>query len=226
MELPKYEGLLPQPSKIVCVGQNYVAHALELGNGLPKEPVLFQKAPSSWAAPFAPLELPPGAEKLDYEVELGIVIGKKAKRVSEEEAMDYIGGYLVLCDYSERAWQKEHEGQWNKGKSHDGFCPAGPKIIPAAEIADPQNLKIWSKVNGEIRQDSNTNDMIFGVKTVLSYISQFMTLLPGDVIATGTPGGVGAGMTPPRFLRVGDVVELGIEGVGVIRQKIVASKPE
>ena len=221
MEPSKSHGILPQPSKIVCVGQNYVAHALELGNGLPGEPVLFQKAPSSWAAPFAPLELPPCAEKLDYEVELGIVIGKQAKRVSEEEAMDYIEGYLVLCDYSERAWQKEHEGQWNKGKSHDGFCPAGPAIVPASEIADPQNLKIWSKVNGEIRQDSNTSDMIFSVRTVLSYISQFMTLLPGDVIATGTPGGVGMGMTPPQFLKVGDIVELGIEGLGEIRQEIV-----
>ena len=221
MEPSKSHEILPQPSKIVCVGQNYAAHARELGNGLPSEPVLFQKAPSSWAAPFAPLELPPGAEKLDYEVELGVVIGKRAKRVSEEEAMEYIEGYLVLCDYSERAWQKEHEGQWNKGKSHDGFCPAGPAIVPAAEIADPQNLRIWSRVNGEIRQDSSTSDMIFPVKTLISYISQFMTLLPGDVIATGTPGGVGMGMTPPQFLKVGDVVELGIEGIGEIRQEIV-----
>ena len=135
--------------------------------------------------------------------------------------MDYIEGFVVLCDYSERAWQKERGGQWNKGKSHDGFCPAGPELVPAAEISDPQNLKIWSKVNGEIRQDSNTSDMIFSVKTVISYISQFMTLLPGDVIATGTPGGVGAGMKPPSFLKVGDVVELGIEGIGEIRQEIV-----
>ena len=221
MEPSKSHGILPQPSKIVCVGQNYAAHARELGNGLPSEPVLFQKAPSSWAAPFAPLELPPGAEKLDYEVELGVVIAKRAKRVSEEEAMEYIEGYLVLCDYSERAWQKEHEGQWNKGKSHDGFCPAGPTIVPVTEITDPQNLKIWSKVNGEIRQNSSTSDMIFPVKTLISYISQFMTLLPGDVIATGTPGGVGAGMKPPQFLKVGDVVELGIEEVGEIRQEIV-----
>ena len=221
MEPSKSHGILPQPSKIVCVGKNYAAHAQELGNGLPSEPVLFQKAPSSWAAPFAPLELPPGAGKLDYEVELGVVIGKRAQRVSEEEAMDYIEGFVVLCDYSERAWQKERGGQWNKGKSHDGFCPAGPELVPAAEISDPQNLKIWSKVNGEIRQDSNTSDMIFSVKTVISYISQFMTLLPGDVIATGTPGGVGAGMKPPSFLKVGDVVELGIEGIGEIRQEIV-----
>ncbi len=213
--------ILPQPSKIVCVGQNYAAHARELGNDLPSEPVLFQKAPSSWAGPFDPLELPPGAEKLDYEVELGLVIGTKAKRVSEEEAMDYVKGYVVLCDYSERAWQKERGGQWNKGKSHDGFCPAGPKIVPEGEIEDPQDLRIWSKVNGEIRQDSSTSDMIFGVKEVISYISQFMTLLPGDVIATGTPGGVGAGMKPPCFLKVGDVVEMGVEGIGEIRQEIV-----
>ncbi|MGC6564110.1 MAG: fumarylacetoacetate hydrolase family protein [Akkermansiaceae bacterium] len=214
---------LPQPSKIICVGQNYTAHVLELGNGIPTEPVLFQKAPSSWAAPFAPLPLPPGAEKLDYEVELGVVIGKRMQRVPEEEALDHVEGYLVLCDYSERGWQKERGGQWNKGKSHDGFCPAGPKIVPASEIGDPQNLHIWSKVKGEIRQNSNTSDMIFSVKEVLSYISQFMTLLPGDVVATGTPGGVGAGMKPPQFLKVGDVVELGIEGIGEIKQEIIST---
>ena len=212
---------LPQPSKIICVGQNYSAHVRELGGDIPTEPVLFQKAPSSWAAPFAPLELPPGAEKLDYEVELGIVICKRAQRVAQESAFDYVQGYLVLCDYSERAWQKERQGQWNKGKSHDGFCPAGPAIIPAAQVPDPQNLRIWSKVNGEIRQDSNTDDMIFRIDHLISYISQFMTLLPGDVIATGTPGGVGAGMTPPQFLKVGDVVNLGIDGIGEISQEIV-----
>lgn len=215
--------ILPQPSKIVCVGQNYAGHARELGNPIPDEPVLFQKAPSSWAGPFDPLELPPGAEKLDYEVELGVVIGKRAKRVSEEEALDYVEGYLVLCDYSERSWQKERGGQFNKGKSHDGFCPAGPRVVPAAEVGDPQGLRIWSKVNGEIRQESSTSDMIFGVRELVSYISQFMTLLPGDVIATGTPAGVGAGMKPQQFLKVGDVVELGVERVGEIRQEIVVS---
>ncbi len=215
---------LPQPSKIICVGQNYAAHVRELGGEIPSEPVLFQKAPSSWAAPFAPLELPPGAEKLDYEVELGIVIGKRAQRVTQEEALDYVQGYLVLCDYSERAWQKERQGQWNKGKSHDGFCPAGPTIIPTEQVPDPQKLRIWSKVNGEIRQDSNTDDMIFRIDHLISYISQFMTLLPGDVIATGTPGGVGMGMTPPQFLKIGDSVELGVDGIGTIRQEIVATK--
>lgn len=213
--------MIARPSKIVCVGQNYTAHALELGNPIPTEPVLFQKAPSSWAGPFDPVELPPGAEKLDYEVELGVVIGRKAKRVTGEEAMSFVQGYLVLCDYSERAWQKERGGQFNKGKSHDGFCPAGPEIVPAGGIADPQKLRIWAKVNGGIRQDSSTSDMIFGVRELVSYISQFMTLLPGDVIATGTPGGVGAGMKPPQFLKVGDVVELGVEGVGEIRQEII-----
>lgn len=213
--------ILPQPSKIVCVGQNYAAHVRELNGEIPSEPVLFQKAPSSWAGPFDPLELPAGAEKLDYEVELGVVIGKRAKRVSEEEVFDFIEGFVVLCDYSERSWQKERGGQWNKGKSHDGFCPAGPKVVPLGEVSDPQDLRIWSKVNGEIRQDSSTSDMIFGVRTLVSYISQFMTLLPGDVIATGTPGGVGAGMKPPQFLKVGDVVELGVEGIGEIRQEIV-----
>lgn len=213
--------MIAPPSKIVCVGQNYTAHALELDNPIPTEPVLFQKAPSSWAGPFDPVELPPGAEKLDYEVELGVVIGRKAKRVTGEEAMSFVQGYLVLCDYSERAWQKERGGQFNKGKSHDGFCPAGPEIVPAGGITDPQKLRIWSKVNGGIRQDSSTSDMIFGVRELVSYISKFMTLLPGDVIATGTPGGVGAGMKPPQFLKVGDVVELGVEGVGEIRQEII-----
>lgn len=213
--------MIAQPSKIVCVGQNYAAHARELGNPIPAEPVLFQKAPSSWAGPFDPVELPPGAEKLDYEVELGVVIGRRAKRVNEGEAMGFVQGYLVLCDYSERSWQKERGGEFNKGKSHDGFCPAGPQIVPVDGIADPQNLRIWSKVNGVIRQDSSTSDMVFNVLELVSYISQFMTLLPGDVIATGTPGGVGAGMNPPQFLNVGDVVELGVEGVGEIRQEIV-----
>ncbi|MEN8773584.1 MAG: fumarylacetoacetate hydrolase family protein [Akkermansiaceae bacterium] len=213
--------MIAQPSKIVCVGQNYAAHAKELGNPIPSEPVLFQKAPSSWAGPFDPVELPPGAEKLDYEVELGVVIGRRAKRVSEEESMDFIQGYLVLCDYSERSWQKERGGQFNKGKSHDGFCPAGPEVIPVTQIADPQKLRIWSKVNGGIRQDSSTSDMVFNVRELVSYISKFMTLLPGDIIATGTPGGVGAGMKPPQFLKVGDVVEMGVEGVGAIRQEIV-----
>ncbi len=203
------------------MGQNYAAHARELGNPLPTEPVLFQKAPSSWSGPFDPVELPPGAEKLDYEVELGVVIGKRAKRVSEEEAFDYVEGYLVLCDYSERSWQKERGGQFNKGKSHDGFCPAGPAVVPASAVENPQDLRIWSKINGEIRQESSTGDMIFGVRELIHYISQFMTLLPGDVIATGTPGGVGAGMKPPQFLKVGDVVELGVEGIGEIRQEIV-----
>lgn len=213
---------LPQPSKIICVGQNYAAHAREFGHELPSEPVLFHKAASSWAGPFDSLPLPKGAEKLDYEVELGVVMGKRAQGVSEGEAFDYVKGYVVLCDYSERAWQMEHEGQWTKGKSHDGFCPAGPELVSKEDLTDPQKLRIWSKVNGEIRQDSDTSDMIFPVSKLISYISQFMTLLPGDVIATGTPGGVGMGMSPPQFLKVGDVVELGIEGIGEIRQEIIA----
>ena len=215
-------SFLKTPSKIIAVGQNYAAHAHELGNPIPKEPVLFQKAASSWSGPFDPVELPPGAQKLDYEVELGVVIGMRTKRVSEKDAMNYVKGYLVVCDYSERSWQKERGGQFTKGKSHDSFCPAGPRLVPRDDISDPQKLKIWSKINGEIRQDSSTSDMIFSVWELVSYISHFMTLLPGDVIATGTPGGVGAGMSPPKYLKVGDVVELGIEGVGEIRQEIVA----
>ena len=217
------ESRLPQPTKIIGVGQNYAGHARELGNPIPKEPVLFQKASSSWSGPFDPVLLPPWAEKLDYEVELGVVIGERAQRVTEEDALDFVAGYLVLCDYSERSWQKERGGQFTKGKSHDGFCPAGPHLVPREQIDDPQKLRLWSKVNGELRQDSTTADMIFGVCQLVSYISQFMTLLPGDVIATGTPQGVGAGMSPPQFLKIGDVVELGIEGIGEIRQEILAA---
>ena len=213
--------MIKQPSKIVCVGMNYAEHVHEFGGTLPSEPVLFLKAASSWSSCDVPLVMPIGAEKLDYEVELGVVIGREAKNISCEQAMAYIDGYLILCDYSERAWQKERGGQWMKGKSHDGFCPAGPKIVPRAEIENVQNLRLWSRVNGEIRQDGNTSDMIFPVNHLLSYISQFLTLLPGDVVATGTPSGVGMGMTPPQFLKVGDVVEFGIEHIGEFRQEII-----
>jgi 2-keto-4-pentenoate hydratase/2-oxohepta-3-ene-1,7-dioic acid hydratase in catechol pathway len=166
---------------------------------------------------------PAGATKLDYEVELAVVIGRTASSVKEEHALDHVAGYSVFCDYSERAFQKEMGGQWTKGKSCDSFGPMGPWLVPASQVADPQGLRLWSKVNSELRQNGWTGDMLFSVRHLVSYISRFMTLLPGDVIATGTPGGVGMGMKPPRYLAPGDSVELGIEGLGEMRQRVVAA---
>ena len=212
-----------RPSKIVCVGKNYLDHAQEFGEGIPTEPVLFLKATTSWSGPFDDVVNPAGATKLDYEVELAVVIGRTASSVKEEHALDHVAGYSVFCDYSERAFQKEMGGQWTKGKSCDSFGPMGPWLVPASQVADPQGLRLWSKVNSELRQNGWTGDMLFSVRHLVSYISRFMTLLPGDVIATGTPGGVGMGMKPPRYLTPGDSVELGIEGVGEMRQRVVAA---
>lgn len=212
-----------RPSKIICVGKNYLEHAKEFGEGIPTEPVLFMKASTCWSGPFDDVINPPGATKLDYEVELAVVIGRTATRVEEEHALEHVAGYSVFCDYSERAWQKELGGQWTKGKSHDGFGPMGPWLVPASQVPDPQGLRLWCKVNNELRQNGWTGDMMFGVRHLVSYISRFMTLLPGDVIATGTPAGVGMGMKPPRYLSPGDCVELGIDGIGEMKQRIVAS---
>ena len=225
-EIPPDARLGPpvdRPSKIVCVGKNYLEHAKEFGEGIPTEPVLFMKATTCWCGPFDDVINPPGSTKLDYEVELAVIVGKTAAHVKEDHALDHVAGYSVFCDYSERAWQKEMGGQWTKGKSHDTFGPMGPWMVPASQIADPQGLRLWCKVNNELRQNGWTGDMMFGVRHLISYISRFMTLLPGDVIATGTPAGVGMGMKPPRFLSPGDCVELGIEGIGEIKQRIVAS---
>ena len=213
-----------RPSKIVCVGQNYLEHAKEMGGEIPTEPVLFMKASSAWSGPQDDVLIPKGAGKLDYEVELAVVIGKTASYVTERQAMSHVAGYSVFCDYSERAFQKDHGGQWTKGKSCDTFAPMGPCLVTADEVADPQGLRLWTKVNGEIRQNSWTMDMMFGVRDVVSYISRFMTLLPGDVIATGTPCGVAMGMNPPRYLQAGDFVECGIEGLGELTQRVVASR--
>lgn len=213
---------IDRPSKIVCVGKNYLDHALEFGEGVPTEPVLFMKASSCWSGPFDEVIRPRGAEKLDYEVELAVVIGQTMSHVSEEDALSYVAGYSVFCDYSERAYQKEHGGQWMKGKSYDRFGPMGPWLVPTAQVPDPQALRLWTKVNGELRQNGYTGDMMFPVKMVLSYISRFMTLLPGDVVATGTPSGVAMGMNPPKYLQPGDYVELGIDGLGEMGQRIVA----
>lgn len=224
-EIPAMARIGPpvdRPSKIVCVGKNYLDHAKEFGEGVPTEPVLFMKASSCWCGPFDEIIRPKGAEKLDYEVELAVVIGQTMSHVSEEEALQGIAGYSVFCDYSERDYQKEMGGQWMKGKSYDRFGPMGPWLVPASQIPDPQALRLWTKVNGELRQNGYTGDMMFSVKSVLSYISRFMTLLPGDVVATGTPAGVAMGMNPPRYLQPGDFVELGIDGLGEMGQRIVA----
>ncbi len=209
---------LARPSKIVCIGLNYADHAKESGAEIPKEPILFFKATSAIVGPNDPIQIPRGSVKTDWEVELAFVIGKKASYVTEEQALEHVAGYVLHNDYSEREWQLERGGQWVKGKSCDTFAPLGPFIATRDEIADPQDLKLWLKLNGETIQDSSTAQMIFGVKTLVSYVSQFMTLLPGDVITTGTPPGVGLGFKPPKFLQVGDVVELGVAGLGSSRQ--------
>lgn len=215
---------LSRPSKIVCVGLNYAKHAAESGMDIPEEPVLFFKASSAIVGPFDPIVIPKGSEKTDWEVELAVVIGQKASYVSEADALNHIAGYVLHNDVSERAYQLERSGQWVKGKSCDTFAPIGPFIATPDEIGDPNNLTLWLKLNGEEMQNSSTSDFIFNIQHVVSYISQFMTLLPGDIISTGTPFGVGLGLTPPRYLQDGDVVELGIEGLGVSKQTCVGYK--
>lgn len=210
------------PSKIICVGLNYAGHAKESGMAIPREPVLFFKATSSISGPHDPIVIPKGSVKTDWEVELAVVIGKKANYVEEAEALDHVAGYLVHNDVSERAFQLEREGQWVKGKSADSFAPIGPWLVTRDEVEDPQNLDLWLKVNGEMVQSSNTSDMVFTVRGLVSYISQFMSLLPGDIISTGTPFGVGMGFDPPRYLKPGDVVELGVEGLGEARQRVIS----
>ena len=209
---------IKRPSKIICVGLNYSLHAKESGMPVPEVPILFMKATSSLCGPFDPILIPRNSVKTDWEVELAVVIGKKATYVSKEDAMDYVAGYVLHNDVSERDFQLHHGGQWVKGKSADHFAPLGPFIATKDEIPDPHNLRLWLKVNGEMMQDSNTSDLVFDIPTLVSYISQYMTLLPGDVISTGTPSGVGLGLKPPRYLNPGDVVELGIDGLGTARQ--------
>ncbi len=214
---------LTRPSKLICIGLNYKAHAEESGAELPPEPVIFFKATSAIVGPNDNIVIPRNSDKTDWEVELAFVIGKKASYVTEANALDHVAGYLLHNDYSERAFQLERHGQWVKGKSCDTFAPLGPFIATTDEIPDPQALDLWLKVNGEKLQDSNTNDMAYGVQHIVHYLSQFMTLLPGDVISTGTPSGVGLGLNPPRFLQPGDTVELGITGLGESKQFVVAS---
>jgi 2-keto-4-pentenoate hydratase/2-oxohepta-3-ene-1,7-dioic acid hydratase in catechol pathway len=211
--------VIKKPSKIICVGLNYRKHAEETGAQLPKEPVLFFKATTALVGPNDDVVIPKGSKKTDWEVELAIVIGKTARYVEEADAMDHIAGYVLHNDYSEREHQLERSGQWVKGKSADTFAPLGPFIATKDEIPDPHNLNLWLKVNGKMMQNENTNDLVFKVPQLVSYISQFMTLLPGDVISSGTPAGVGLGMNPPLYLKDGDVVELGIQGLGTSSQK-------
>jgi 2-keto-4-pentenoate hydratase/2-oxohepta-3-ene-1,7-dioic acid hydratase in catechol pathway len=220
---PKRIGsCVARPSKIICVGLNYADHARETGADIPSEPILFFKSTTALCGPFDQVVIPKGSTKTDWEVELAIVIGKKAQYVSESEAYDYVAGYCLHNDYSEREYQLERGGNWSKGKGCDTFAPLGPTLVTKDEIKDVHNLSMWLDVNGKRFQTSNTDQLIFNVPQVVSYISQFMTLLPGDVISTGTPHGVGLGFKPPIYLQPGDVVTLGMEGLGEQKQTAVA----
>ncbi len=215
-----------RPSKIICIGLNYRDHAKESAMEIPTEPVVFFKSTSSLVGPYDDLVIPRGGEKTDWEVELAVVIEKKTSYVEEKEALNHVAGYCLHNDYSERAFQLERCGQWVKGKSCDTFAPLGPYLTTKDEIENPDNLKMWLTVNGQTKQEGTTANHIFNVPFLVSYLSQFMTLLPGDVISTGTPAGVGLGCKPPQYLKSGDVVELSIEGLGTSRQKVKSWKPK
>ncbi len=208
--------------KIMAIGLNYSDHAAETGLDVPPEPVLFMKATSAISGPDDPVVIPRGSEKTDYEVELAAVVGTPGKYVDEADALDHVAGYCICNDVSEREFQLHRAGQWTKGKSCDTFAPIGPWLVSRDEIADPQKLGLWTKVNGETRQDGNTDKMVYGLKHLLSYLSTMMSLQTGDIVSTGTPPGVGSGFKPPRFLKPGDVMELGVEGLGTQRQELVA----
>lgn len=221
---PRLGACVAGVGKFICIGLNYSDHAAETGATVPSEPVVFMKASSAVVGPDDDVLIPRGSQKTDWEVELGVVIGRKAKYVSEAEALDYVAGYCVSHDVSERAFQTERQGQWTKGKSCDTFGPIGPWLVTKDEVPDPQDLKLWLTVNGEMMQDGSSKTMVYGVAFLVSYLSQFMSLHPGDVISTGTPPGVGLGMKPPRYLKPGDVVELGIEGLGTQKQTFRADE--
>lgn len=233
--LSQHETMLPEipagarmgcpvasPSKIVCIGLNYAKHAKETNAPIPQEPILFMKSTTAITGPYDPVMIPKNSVKTDWEVELAFVIGKKASYVEESEAMDYVAGYCLHNDVSEREFQLERGGTWDKGKGCDTFAPLGPWLVTKDEIADPHALRLWLKVNDQLMQDGNTDDLIFNIPQLVSYLSQFMTLLPGDIISTGTPAGVGLGFNPPVYLQPGDVVELGIDGLGTSRQNVIA----
>ncbi len=210
-----------RPGKIICIGLNYADHAAETGASIPAEPIVFMKSATSFSGPFDPVRIPRGSEKTDWEVELGVVIGTQARYVGQDDALACVAGYCVVNDISERADQLERGGQWVKGKSHDTFCPTGPWMVTADEVPDPQDLRLWLELDGKMRQDGNTKTMVFGVAHLVSYLSRFMTLEPGDLISTGTPPGVGMGCRPPEFLRPGMRMRLGIEGLGEQAEEVV-----
>lgn len=233
--LAQHENMLPlvkegvrlgcpvaHPSKILCIGLNYAKHAKETNAPIPKEPILFMKSTTSITGPNDPIIIPKNSVKTDWEVELAFVIGKKASYVSEEEAMDYVAGYCLHNDVSEREFQLERGGTWDKGKGCDTFAPLGPWLVTKEEIPDPHKLRLWLQVNDQMMQDGNTDDLVFNIPQLVSYISQFMTLLPGDIVSTGTPAGVGLGFNPPVYLQPGDVVTLGIDGLGTSQQHVIA----
>ncbi len=221
VDVDRYGPCVAGTGKFICIGLNYSDHAAETGATVPPEPIIFMKATSAIAGPNDNVEIPRGSLKTDWEVELGVVIGKHAKYVSEDESLDYVAGYCLINDVSERAFQAERQGQWTKGKSCDTFGPIGPWLVTKDEVEDPQNLKMWLEVNGHRYQNGSSATMVYGVKYLVSYLSQFMSLHPGDVISTGTPPGVGLGLKPNVFLKEGDVITLGIEGLGEQRQDVV-----
>ena len=212
---------IARPSKIVCIGLNYSKHAKETNAAIPTEPIIFMKSTTSLCGPNDAIMLPKDSEKTDWEVELAVVIGKKARYVEEKNAMDYVAGYTLHNDVSERAFQLERGGTWDKGKGCDTFAPLGPWLVTKEEIPNPHQLRLWLSLNGKIMQDGNTDDLIFTIPQLIAYTSQFMTLLPGDVISTGTPAGVGLGFSPNIYLKAGDVVKLGIDGLGVSQQNVI-----
>ena len=211
---------IARPSKIVCIGLNYADHAKETGAAMPPEPVIFMKSTTALTGPYDNITIPKNSVKTDWEVELAVVIAKKASYIEEADALDYVAGYVLHNDVSEREFQMERNGTWDKGKGCDTFAPLGPFLATPDEIGDVDNLRLWLTLNGKIMQDGNTSNFIFNVPFVIAYVSQFMTLLPGDVISTGTPAGVGLGFKPPIYLKDGDVVELGIDGLGTSKQQV------
>lgn len=215
-----------RPSKIICIGLNYAKHAKETNAAIPKEPILFFKSTTAIVGPNDSIIIPKDSLKTDWEVELAVVIEKKACYVEEKDAMNYVAGYCLHNDVSEREFQLERGGTWDKGKGCDSFAPIGPWLVTKDEISNPHDLRLWLSLNGKVVQDSNTDDLIFNVPYLIAYISKFMTLLPGDIISTGTPAGVGLGMNPPLYLKPGDIVELGIDGLGTSQQTVVAYQPK
>lgn len=221
---PRLGPPIAQVGKIVCVGLNYADHAAEVGAPLPAEPQIFLKATSAIAGPHDPIIRPRGSNKLDYEVELAVLFGRETRYVGEDEALDHVAGYLLMNDVSERAFQMEHGGGTTKGKSADSFAPLGPWLVTRDEIPDPGNLRLWTKVNGTLVQDSSTSQLVFGVARLIAYLSRFMSFRPGDILSTGTPAGVGHGRKPPRYLQPDDIVELGIDGLGTQRHRVVQAE--